>query len=59
MLQGRFYSCTDEAKHTPEECKSVLMNVHQPLRLNTLSCAINVLLCLISEERLWSIRTGT
>lgn len=23
MSQGRFYSCTDEAKHTPEECKSV------------------------------------
>lgn len=22
--QGRFYSCTDEAKHTPEECKSVI-----------------------------------
>lgn len=23
ILQGRFYSCTDEAKHTPDECKSV------------------------------------
>lgn len=25
ISQGRFYSCTDEAKHTPEECKSVFL----------------------------------
>uniref|UniRef100_A0AAZ1XU87 Voltage-dependent L-type calcium channel subunit alpha n=1 Tax=Oreochromis aureus TaxID=47969 RepID=A0AAZ1XU87_OREAU len=26
LFKGRFYSCTDEAKHTPDECKSVDMN---------------------------------
>lgn len=59
MLQGRFYSCTDEAKHTPEECKSVpFMNMND-CHVNMLSCVMNVFPCLISEERLWSIRTGT
>uniref|UniRef100_A0A3Q2D7H6 Voltage-dependent L-type calcium channel subunit alpha n=1 Tax=Cyprinodon variegatus TaxID=28743 RepID=A0A3Q2D7H6_CYPVA len=24
-LQGRFYSCTDEAKHTPDECKGTFV----------------------------------
>lgn len=28
--QGRFYSCTDEAKQTPEECKSVSTRPPRP-----------------------------
>uniref|UniRef100_A0A3P9IZY7 Ion transport domain-containing protein n=1 Tax=Oryzias latipes TaxID=8090 RepID=A0A3P9IZY7_ORYLA len=41
LFKGRFYSCTDEAKHTPEECKSV-------------SCPPQVLSPQKSErERIW------
>lgn len=40
--QGKFYSCTDEAKHTPEECKCVPLtpypkDSHCPLKATPIS----------------------
>lgn len=56
-LQGRFYSCTDEAKHTPEECKSVSRppQVLSPQKSERVKI-INM--CLILGERLWFTKTG-
>lgn len=35
LSQGRFYSCTDEAKHTPVECKSVSIYLPRPPNLRS------------------------
>lgn len=42
--QGRFYSCTDEAKHTPEECKSVSVHLLRPAHRRSVTSPVLILL---------------